>query len=152
MYEEAAQLFWDLKDHDGYRGAQNGLGVLKLKAGSLSTAEEAFERALASAVEDGHTVDQARAKMNLGLAYQSRGTRQGYEAAETAYREALPLARNWNEPDVLFNLAQLLYFYVGRYRDARAEAVSAAEAYGRAGSAKESWVRDLISEIDNATG
>jgi len=156
MYEEAARVFWNLKDHGGYRAAQNGLGVLELKAGSLSAAEEAFGRALASAVEDEHEGDQARAKMNLGIAYQSRGTLQGHEAAETAYREALPLAQNWDEPDllgdVLFNLAQLLYFYVGRYRDARAEAITATEAYGRAGSSKESWARDLISEIDDAIG
>ena len=156
MYEEAAQVFCDLKDYHGYRTAQNGLGVLELKAGSLGAAEEAFGRALASAVEDKHEGDQARAKMNLGIAYQSRGTPQGYEAAEAAYREALPSAQDWDEPDllgdVLFNLAQLLYFYMGRYRDARAEAVTAAEAYRRAGSAKELWARELISEIDNAIG
>jgi hypothetical protein len=38
------------------------------------------------------------------------------------YREALPLAQNWDEPDllddVMFNLAQLLYFYIGRHQDA----------------------------------
>jgi hypothetical protein len=37
-------------------------------------------------------------------------------------REALPLAQNWDEPDllgdVLFYLAQLLYFYIGRHQDA----------------------------------
>lgn len=38
------------------------------------------------------------------------------------YREALPLAQNSDEPDLLgdelFNLTQLLYFYIGRHQDA----------------------------------
>jgi tetratricopeptide (TPR) repeat protein len=155
MYDEAARVSWDLRDHGGYRGALNGKGVLEIEAGSLDAAEELFWRSLRSAVDDEREGDQARAKMNLGIVYQSRGTWQGYEAAEAAYREALPLAQNWDEPDllgdVLLNLARLL-FHVGRYRDSRTEAVTAAEAYGRAGSAKQSWARDLISEIDNATG
>ena len=54
--------------------------------------------------------------------YPCRVPRQGYEAAEAVCREALPLAQNWDEPDllddVMFNLAQLLYFYIGRHQDA----------------------------------
>lgn len=156
LYTEAAQVFWDLREYDGYRGALNSLGVLELKAENLQAAEEVFQRALGAAVDGDHKGDQARAKMNLGIASQSRGTQHGYEAAETEYREALPLAQEWDEPDllgdVLFNLAQLLYYYMGNLQDAREEAVSAAEAYERAGSAKEDWARDLITEIDNAIG
>lgn len=92
--------------------------------------------------------------MNLGLCYQDRRTQQGYEAAETEYREALRLAQEWDEPDligdVLFNLAQLLYYYMASLQEAREEAVSAAEAYGHAGSAKETWTLNLIDKIDNA--
>ena len=54
--------------------------------------------------------------------------------------------------DVLFNLAQLLYYCMGNRQDAREEAISAAEAYSSAGSAKESWARELIGEIDNGSG
>jgi hypothetical protein len=90
--------------------------------------------------------------MNLGIAYHERGTQQGYEAAEAEYIEALPLASASGEVDllgdVLFNLAQLLYFSMGDSRNARQEAASAAEAYGRAGSAKEAWARELMDEID----
>lgn len=153
LYEEAAQVSWDLEDYADYRAALNGLGVLELKANALDTAENAFLRVLSSAVDDDHKGDQARAKMNIGITHQDRETREGYQAAEAEYREALPLARSWDEPDLLgdvaFNLAHLL-FYLGRPRDARTEAISAAEAYGRAGSAKESWARDLISKIANA--
>jgi tetratricopeptide (TPR) repeat protein len=156
LYDEAAQVFWDLKQYDNYRGALNGKGALEIKAGSLGAAEDLFRRALSSAVDDGHEGDQARAKMNLGIAYQERGTKQGYEAAEAEYREALPLAYGWDEPDligdVLLNLAQLLYYYMGDYRNAWQEAASAAEAYRRAGSAKESWARELMDEIDRANG
>lgn len=156
IYDEAARMFWDLRDHWGYRGALNGKGALELEAGSLDAAEELFGRALASAVDDEHEGDQARAKMNLAIAHQNRGTRQGYVAAEDEYREAVTLASGWDEPgllgDVLFNLAQFLCYLAGRPRDARAEAVTAAEAYRRAGSAKESWARDLIKEIDDASG
>lgn len=149
MYDEAARVFWDLKDYAGYRSTQNGLGVLELKAESLGAAEEAFGRALASAVDDEHEGDQARAKMNLGIAYQNRGTQQGFEAAEAEYREALPLAYSWDEPeltgDVLLNLARLLRHYKANDPGAREAAVSAAKAYGRAGNAiKESWARELI--------
>ncbi len=154
LYEEAAQVFWDLREYDSYRGALNSLGVLELKAKNLDAAEDVFQRALSAAVDGDHKGDQARSKMNLGLCYQDRGTQHGHEAAEIKYREALPLAKEWDEPDligdVLFNLAQLLYYYVGSLQDAREEAVSAAEAYGRAGSAKETWVMDLIGQIDNA--
>ncbi len=156
MYDEAARVFWDIRDHGGYRGALNGKGALEIEDGSLEAAEELFRRALASAVDDEHEGDQARAKMNLAIAHQNRRTRQWYEAAENRYREAATLASGWDEPDllgdVLFNLAQFLFYLTGRVGDARTEAVSAAEAYGRAGSAKESWARGLISEIDGATG
>ena len=156
MYDEAARVFWDLRDHGGYRAALNGKGALEIEAGSSEAAEQLFRQALASAVDDGHEGDQARAKMNLGIAHQNYGTRQGNETAEVEYREAVTLASGWDEPDllgdVLFNLAQFLFHLAGRPRDARTEAVSAAEAYGRAGSAKESWARDLISEIDDAIG
>ncbi len=154
LYEEAGRVFWDLREYDGYRGTLNGLGVLEVKAGSLAAAEEAFRRAFSSAVDDDQEGDQARAKMNLGIAYQEQRTQQGYEAAEAEYREVLPLASASGEPellgDVLFNLAQLLHYCMGNRQDAREEAVSAAEAYGRAGSTKESWVQELIDEIDNA--
>ena len=156
LYKEAAQVFWDLREYDSHRGALNSLGILELKAENLDAAEEVFQRALSAAVDGDHKGDQARSKMNLGLCYQDRGTQHGYEAAEAKYREALLLAQEWDEPDligdVLFNLAQLLYYYVGSLQDAREEAVSAAEAYGHAGSAKETWVLDLITKIDNAAG
>lgn len=156
LYKEAAQVFWELREYDSYRGALNSLGVLELKAENLDVAEEVFQRALRAAVDDDHKGDQARSKMNLGLCYQDRSTQHGYEAAETEYREALPLAQEWEEPDligdVLFNLAQLLYYYIGNLQDAREEAVSAAEAYGHARSAKETWALDLIDKIDNAAG
>ena len=149
MYAKAARVFWDLKEYDRYRGAQNGLGVLELRVGALDAAEEAFGRAMASAVQDEHEGDQARAKMNLGVAYQGRGSRQGFEAAEAEYQEALPLAYSWDEPeltgDILLNLARLLRHYKANDRRAREAAVSAAKAYGRAGNAtKESWARELI--------
>ena len=62
------------------------------------------------------------AEPRSGSVYPCRVPRQGYEAAEAVCREALPLAQNWDEPDllddVMFNLAQLLYFYIGRHQDA----------------------------------
>lgn len=154
LYKEAAQVFWDLREYDNYRGALNSLGMLELRAENLDAAEEVFQRALSAAVDDDHKGDQARSKMNLGLCYQDSRTQHGYEAAETEYREALPLAHEWGEldliGDVLFNLAQLLYYYVGSLQDAREEAGSAAEAYKSAGSVKETWVLDLIGQIDSA--
>ncbi len=151
LYEEAAQVFCDLREYDGYRGTLNSLGVLELKAGNLEAAEAVFRRTLSSAVDDDHKSDQARAKMNLGIAYQSRETQQGYEAAETEYREALPLASDSGETDllgdVLFNLAQLHYYYMGNSTDALEEAAAAAEAYADAGDTKkESWARELIDK------
>jgi tetratricopeptide (TPR) repeat protein len=152
MFEEAAQVFWDLKQYHDYRAALNGLGVLELKARALSAAVDLFRRALSSAVEDDHKADQARATMNIGIAHQERGTQQGYEAAESEYRQAVTLASDSGEPDVLgdvlFNLAQLLYYHMDDYRSIRVEATSAAEAYRRAGSAKEFWVREMLDEID----
>jgi hypothetical protein len=94
--------------------------------------------------------------MNIGITYQERGTEQGYEAAEAEYRGALPPASASGEAellgDVLFNLAQLLFYLMACPRDARTEAASAAEAYGSVGSTKESWAQQLISEIDDAVG
>ena len=123
MYDEAARVFWDLRDHGGYRAALNGKGALEIEAGSSEAAEQLFRQALASAVDDGHEGDQARAKMNLGIAHQNYGTRQGNETAEVEYREAVTLASGWDEPDllgdVLFNLAQFLFHLAGRPRDAR---------------------------------
>lgn len=130
--------------------------MLETKAGSLGTAEDLLRRALGSVVEDEHDGDQARAKMNIGIAYQEQGMEQGYEAAEAEYRDALSLAAASGETEllgeVLFNLAQLLFYLMARPRDARTEAASAVEAYGSAGSAKESWARDLINEIDDDVG
>lgn len=154
LYEESARVARDLKDYADYRAALNGLGVLELKAGAPEAAKKAFRRVLRSAIDDDHEGDQARAKMNIGIAHQDQGTWQEYVAAEAEYREALPLARSWSDPDllgdVLFNLAQLFFYYMDRPRDAQTEAVSAAEAYRHAGSAKQSLARDLISKIDNA--
>ena len=125
-----------------------------MKAGTLDAAEEAFKRALNSAIEGEDDSEQARAKMNLGSVHQNREMQDGYEAAEAEYREALPLALGEPEllGDVRFNLAQLLFYHMAYPHDARMEAVSAAEAYMQSGSSKESWARDLIAEIDNAIG
>lgn len=154
IYAKAAWVFRDLEDHAGYCGAQNGLGTLERKVGALGEAEEAFKRALNSAVKNEDDSEQARAKMNLGIVHQNRETRKGCEAAEVEYREALPLALGEPEllGDVRFNLAQLLFYLMARPRDALTEAGSATEAYGRSGSEKESWARDLVAEIDNAIG
>jgi hypothetical protein len=60
--------------------------------------------------------------MNIGITYQERGTEQGYEAAEAEYRGALPPASASGEAellgDVLFNLAQLLFYLMACPRDA----------------------------------
>jgi tetratricopeptide (TPR) repeat protein len=155
LYDKAAQMFSDLKDNHGYRDTLNGLGVLELKAGALGTAEELYRRVLSSAVEDDHKGDQARAKMNLGIVNQERGTEQGYKAADAEYGEALALASASDETslpgDVLYDLAQHHYYRVGDYRHAREEAASAAEAYRLAGSTeKDSCARQLMDEIDRA--
>jgi tetratricopeptide (TPR) repeat protein len=154
MYDEAAEVFLDLREYYNYRSALNGKGALEVDGGSLEAAEELFTRSRDSADDEEHGGDQARARMNIGIVYQNRETWQWYEAAEANYREVVPQATDWDEPellgDVLFNLAQLLFYLMSRHQDARAEAVSAACAYGRAGSPKESWARDLVSEIDNA--
>lgn len=156
MYDEAAREFWELREYDNYRSALNGKGALEIDCGSLEAAEDLFRRSLDSADDEEHAGDQARARMNLGIVYQNRETWQSYEAAEAKYREALPLAADWDEPellgDVLFNLAQLLFYLMSRHQDARVEAVSSAEAYGRAASPKETRAQDLINEIDKTLG
>lgn len=153
MYDEAARVFWDLREYDNYRSALNGKGALEVDGGSLEAAEDLFRRSLDSADDEEHGGDQVRARMNLGIVYQNRETWQWYETAEAKYREAVPLATDWDEPellgDVLFNLAQLLFRLMSRHQDARVEAVSAAEAYSRAASPKETWTWDLVSEIDS---
>ena len=45
---------------------------------------------------------------------------------------------------------ELLYYDMDDCQGAREEAASAAAAYGRAASTKESWARELMNEIDNA--
>jgi len=151
MYEEAADVFWDLKEFANYRGALNGLGILETEAGALDAAEEAFGRALKSAVDDENERDQALAKMQLGIVYRDRGTELGIQAAEAEYRAALPLAASSGDAvllgDVLVNIALLLH-EKGDKPGARAAAVDAAEAYENVNSEKESWVRRFLEEID----
>jgi tetratricopeptide (TPR) repeat protein len=150
MYEEAAEVFWDLKEYANYRSVLNGLGILEAMSGALDVAEEAFGRVLESAVEDGDRADEAQAKMNLGNVSRDRGTEEGFEAAEAYYREALLTASKGDNPEVLgdasFNLAQLLR-EKGDERGARAAAEGATQAYADAKSSKESWARDLLNSI-----
>lgn len=151
MYEEAAEVFWDLGEHGNYRGAMNGLGILENEAGLLGRAEEAFQKALDSAVEDKDKGDQARAKMHLGIVHRFRGTEEGTEAAEREFREALPLAASSEEPDklgdVLINLAFLLRDDKDDVRGARGVARQAVEAYSSVGSEKEARARQFLGEI-----
>jgi tetratricopeptide (TPR) repeat protein len=113
LFEEAAQVFRDLREHDQYRLAVTGLGVLENEAHRFDEADEAFEQTLRSAVDDGDKGDQARAKMHLGIVHRYRGDPGGTDAAETDFREALPLAASSKDGDklgdVLLNLAWLLY-------------------------------------------
>ena len=115
-------------------------------------AEEAFGQTLRSAIEDGDKGDQARAKMHLGIVHRYRGEPGGTEAAETEFREALPLAVSSEDGDklgdVLLNLAWLLYQDRRDFEEARRFAEDAAQAYGNVQSEKESWAKDLIGEID----
>lgn len=151
MYEEAAEVFWDLGEHGNYRSAMNGLGILENEAGLLDAAEGAFQKASDSAVADKDKGDQARAKMHLGIVHRFRGTEEGTEAAEREFREALPLAASSEEPDklgdVLINLAILLRDDKGDVRGARGVAQQAAEAYSSVGSGKEAWARQFLEEI-----
>jgi tetratricopeptide (TPR) repeat protein len=148
MYEEAAEVFRDLGEQSNYRSAMNGLGILENEAGFLDTAEEAFGKALTSAVEDEDKGDQARAKMHLGIVHRFRNTREGVEAAEAEFREALPLAASSDEPDklgdVLINLAILLRDDKNDMRGAREVAQQAVEAYSSVGSEKEAWARQFL--------
>ncbi len=151
MYEEAAEVFRDLGEHGNYRSAMNGQGILENEAGFLDAAEEAFGKALESAVEDGDKGDQARAKMHLGIVHRFRETREGVEAAEREFREALPLAASSEEPDklgdVLINLAILLRDDKGDMRGAREAARQAVEAYASVRSEKEAWARQFLDEV-----
>ncbi len=152
MYQEAAEVFWNLGEYANYRSAVNGLGILETEAGCLDAAEEAFRRALRSAVEDGDKGDQARAKMHLGIVHRHRETEQGFEAAETEFRKALPLASSSEDPDklgdVLINLALLLRDGKGNPDGAREAAEQAVEAYASVGSEKEAWARQFLGELD----
>lgn len=153
LFEEAAEAFRDLRENDQYRLAVTGLGVLENEARRFDEAEEAFERTRESAVEDGDKGDEARAKMHLGIVHRYRGEPGGTEAAETEFREALPLAASAEDGDklgdVLLNLAFLLYEDRHDFEEARRFAEDAARAYANAQSEKESRARDLIDEIDN---
>lgn len=154
LFSEAAGVFWDLREYDQYRLAVTGLGVLENEAGRFDEAEEAFGRTPRSAIEDGDKGDQARAKMHLGIVHRYTGKRGGTEAAETEFREALPLAASSEDGDklgdVLMNLALLLYQDIGDARGARQAAEDAAEAYANVQSEKEAWARELVKEIDRA--
>lgn len=155
LFEEAAEVFRDLREYDQYRLAVAGLGVLENEARRFDEAEGAFRRTLGSAVQDGDKGDEARAKMHLGIVHRYRGEPGGTETAETEFREALPLAASSEDGDklgdVLMNLAWLLYEDRRDFEGARRFAEDAAEAYANVQSEKESWAKDLISEI-NDTG
>lgn len=130
-----------------------GLGILENEARRFDEAEEAFERTLKSATDDGDKGDQARAKMHLGIVHRYRGEPGGTEAAETEFREALPLAASSEDGDklgdVLLNLAWLLYEDRRDFERARRFAEDAAQAYANVQSEKESQAKALINEIDN---
>jgi len=153
LFEEAAEAFLDLREQDQYRLAVTGLGILENEARRFDEAEEAFERTLRSAIEDGDKGDQARAKMHLGIVYRYRGEPGGPDAAETEFREALPLAASSKDGDklgdVLLNLAWLLYEDRRDFEGAWRFAKDAAHAYANVQSEKESQARALIEEIDN---
>lgn len=154
LFEEAAQVFRDLREDDQYRLAVTGLGVLENEAHRFDEADEAFEQTLRSAVDDGDKGDQARAKMHLGIVHRYRGDPGGTDAAETDFREALPLAASSKDGDklgdVLLNLAWLLYQDRRDFEGARRFAEDAGQAYANVQSEKESWAKDLMSEIDSA--
>lgn len=156
LFEEAAEVFWDLKEYGEYRLTLTGLGVLENEAGRFDEAAEAFGRTLRSAVDDGDKGDQARAKMHLGVVHRYRGVRGGVEAAETEFREALPLAASSEDADklgdVLMNLAYLLRDDRGDERGAREAAEQAVEAYAGVGSEKEGLARRLLEDLDVGHG
>lgn len=153
LFEEAAEAFQDLKEYDQYRLAVTGLGILENEDRRFDEAEEAFERTLRSATDDGDKGDQARAKMHLGIVHRYRGEPGGTEAAETEFREALPLAASSDDGDklgdVLLNLAWLQYEDRRDLKAARQSAEDATQAYANVQSEKESQARDLIDEIDS---
>jgi tetratricopeptide (TPR) repeat protein len=153
LFEEAAEAFWNLREHDQYRLAVTGLGILENEARRFDEAEEAFERTLGSAVDDGDKGDQARAKMHLGIVHRYRGEPGGTEAAETEFREALPLAASSRDGDklgdVLLNLAWLLYEDRHDFEGARRFAEDAAQAYANVQSEKESQARALVEAIND---
>lgn len=67
MYDEAAEVFLDLREYYNYRSALNGKGALEVDGGSLEAAEELFTRSRDSADDEEHGGDQARARMNIGI-------------------------------------------------------------------------------------
>lgn len=154
LFEEAAEAYRDLREQDQYRLAVTGLGILENEAGHFDEAEEAFEETLKSAIADGDKGDQARAKMHLGIVHRCRGEPGGTEAAETEFREALPLAVSSEDGDklgdVMLNLAYLLYQDRDDLGGARRFAQDATQAYANVQSEKESQARNLIDEIDGA--
>ncbi len=153
LFEEAAEAFRDLREQDQCRLAVTGLGILENEARRFDEAEEAFERTLRSAVDDGDKGDQARAKMHLGIVHRYRDEPGGTEAAETEFREALPLAASSEDGDklgdVLLNLAWLLYEDRRDLEGARRFAEDAARAYANVRSEKEPQAKALIDEIDD---
>lgn len=154
MYEEAATVFWDHGQYDDYRRTLNGLGILEGEAGVLNATKAAFERAMRSALDDGDEGYQARAKMHLGIILRYQGTEEGVEAAETEFREALPLAASSEDAelvgDILLNLAYLLHQDKGDGLEARKAAEAAADAYANVQSEKEAQARALIAAIDSS--
>jgi tetratricopeptide (TPR) repeat protein len=132
----------------------NGLGILETEAGLLDAAEEAFGRALESAIAEGDKGDQARTKMHIGIVHRDRGTKQGFEAAEKEFREALPLASSSEDQDklgddVFINLALLLGYDKGDEQGAREAAELAVKAYASVGSGKEAQARQILTELDS---
>ena len=73
LFEEAAEVFRDLKEYGEHGLTLTGLGVLENEAGRFDEAEQAFGGTLRSAVDDGDKGDQARAKMHLGVVHRYRG-------------------------------------------------------------------------------
>lgn len=154
LFNESAGVFCDLKDYVQYRLAVAGLGILENEAGRFVKAEEAFEQTLKSASDDGDKGDRARAKMHLGIVYRYRGRQGDLEAAETQFREALPLAVSSEDGDklgdMLMNLAYLLYQDSGDAQGAREAAEDAIKAYANVQSEKEAGARELVQYIDRA--
>lgn len=149
-FEAAAEIFFDLKQYVDYRRAQIGLGVLEVEAEELDEAEAAFDRALCSALDSDDKIEQARARMHLGIVYWYRNTNEGIEAAETAFREA----RNLNnyadaelQGDILLNLALLIRDYEQETREACELAQEAEGIYEDSGSNKISIAQQVLGTL-----